>query len=154
MPSASRPKHNEFVASAQRGGSTMRQRIARDSVWGYVDAQRRLYRLQGPDDYRVEQADTLTIYSRNATTAGTDQTTGYRGSVGGSVYTTQHYYFGRGLTGRIYPSPKNTCAKPTRPPARPSWRPWPSARWPRVVCLRPKGPGVLLGWAVSGHGGK
>ncbi len=97
------PKHNEFVVSTQRGGSTFRQRIARDSVWGYVDAQRRLYRLQGPDDYRVEQADTLTIYSRNATTAGTDQITGYRGGVGGSVYTTLHYYFGRGLMGPIYP---------------------------------------------------
>ena len=95
-------KHEQYIVSNERGSTKLKKAIVRDSVWGYVDNKFRLYRLQDLDEYRVEQADTITVYSRNATTTGTELV-GYRGAVGGSTYSATRYYFSRGINGRIYP---------------------------------------------------
>ena len=95
-------KREGYVVSTRRGSSTMKTTVPRDSVWGFVDDKQRLFRLQGPDEYRVEQPDTITVYSRNATTANDEQTT-RGGAVSGSVYTATHYFFSRGISGRIFP---------------------------------------------------
>lgn len=104
-------KRDAFVVSTRRGSSTTKNSIARDSTWGYVDGKNNFYRVSGPDDYRVEQPDTITVYSRNTTASGTSQMVGGGAAVGGGVFMATRYYFSRGIAGRIFPlTEKNLVA--------------------------------------------
>ncbi len=104
-------KRDAFVVSTRRGSSTVKSSVARDSTWGYLDDKAAFYRVAGPDDYRVEQPDTITVYSRNTTSAGSSQVSRSGAVVGGGVFTATHYYFSRGIAGRIFPlTEKNLVA--------------------------------------------
>lgn len=99
-------KRNRFSVNTRRGSDNIKITVPRDSVWGYVDEQGRFYRTQGPDDFRVEQADTITVYSRMATLSTKDesgQMTTFGAGAGSNVSTAKRYYFSRGVNGRIYP---------------------------------------------------
>jgi len=71
---------------APAGSSKLRTKIASDSVWGYAGANREAYRLYRRLAYRVEQVDTLSVYSRVV-------------SNGKSQHTI--YYFSQGLSGPV-----------------------------------------------------
>jgi hypothetical protein len=52
-----------FVTNAS-GSADRRTKVLRDSTWGYAGADHQAYRLTEHGAYRVEQSDTLMMYSR------------------------------------------------------------------------------------------
>jgi hypothetical protein len=88
-------KRGQVVVVVPRGTQTAKLRIAPDSVWGYVTNKGRTFRLYRGDGYRVEHADTLSIYSQSSLSI--NKTTG------GTNNTSASLYFSRGLTGLLFP---------------------------------------------------
>lgn len=88
-------KHGQLMVVVPRGAKSAKLRIAPDSVWGYVSAKGRSFRLYRGDEYRLEYADTLCVYSRSAN-AGNP-------ALGGTNGLTLQYFFSRGLNGLIFP---------------------------------------------------
>ncbi|MBO2009366.1 hypothetical protein [Hymenobacter negativus] len=88
-------KRGNVVVVVPRGAKSVKLRIPPDSVWGYVSDKGRTSRIYRGQDYRVEYADTLSIYSQsfNAVNSPT----------GGASSTAPQYYFSRGLTGLLFP---------------------------------------------------
>lgn len=68
------------------GSSERRTKVSLDSVWGYAGANHAAYRLYKHAAYEVEQADTLSIYSRLVSNGKTQQ---------------RIYFFSQGLTGPV-----------------------------------------------------
>ena len=94
------PKRGGFVVVRERGPKTSKTTVPFDSAWGYVDKSGRAFRYYREVEYRVEQADTLTVYS-SITVPGRGEVGGpFGGNVSGAqYYAPRHYYFSRGLTG-------------------------------------------------------
>jgi hypothetical protein len=95
---ASDKRHGLIVTQRQGSQQFGKTVIPYDSVWGYVNDKGVGYRLFRGEEYRIEAADTLTIYSNNAPNRNA-------GSGGPAVrtYTATGYYFSRGLNGLIFP---------------------------------------------------
>jgi hypothetical protein len=79
----------------KRGTQTTKLRVAPDSLWGYVNSKGRSFRLYRGQEYRLEHADTLCVYSQ--TSLSVNQ------ALGGTNNTSASLFFSRGLTGLIFP---------------------------------------------------
>ncbi|WP_046243292.1 hypothetical protein [Hymenobacter terrenus] len=88
-------KRGQVVVVVRRGSQNLKLRVAPDSVWGYVTGKDRTYRLHRGEEYRLEFADTLCVYS--STTMVVD---GQRVS---QPLSAPRYFFSRGLAGLIFP---------------------------------------------------
>jgi hypothetical protein len=71
---------------APTGSGKQRTKVAVDSVWGYAGANQEAYRIYRHRAFRVEQADTLSVYSRVVSSGKSRQTI---------------YYFSQGLNGPV-----------------------------------------------------
>jgi hypothetical protein len=71
---------------APAGSGKARAKIALDSVWGYAGANHEAYRVYRRRAYRVEQADTLAMYSQVVSNGKSQQTI---------------YFFSQGLNGPV-----------------------------------------------------
>jgi hypothetical protein len=74
-----------YVVAPTSSGK-QRTKIALDSAWGYAGANHEAYRLYRRQAYRVEQADTLAVYSRVVSNGRSQQIV---------------YYFSQGLNGPV-----------------------------------------------------
>lgn len=95
-------KRGQLVVEVPRGTKSVKLRVAPDSVWGYVSGKGRTFRLHRGEEYRLEFADTLCVYSSDLVAAS--------GAVAGSSAVTSaravgatRYFFSRGLTGLVFP---------------------------------------------------
>lgn len=88
-------KRGLVVVVVPRGAQTTKLRVAPDSVWGYVTNKGRTFRIYRSDGYRVEHADTLSIYSQSSLSVNK--------ALGGVNNTSASLYFSRGLTGLLFP---------------------------------------------------
>ncbi|GAB3857146.1 hypothetical protein GCM10028822_30380 [Hymenobacter terrigena] len=88
-------KRGQLVVVVPRGSKTAKLRVAPDSVWGYVSGKGRTSRLFRNEEYRLEYADTLCVYTQNSTTVNA--------ALGGNNGAGTRYFFSRGLTGLIFP---------------------------------------------------
>ena len=88
-------KRGNVVVVVPRGSQSTKLRVSPDSVWGYVSEKGRTFRIYRGDEFRLEHADTLCVYTRQASITST----GLRPSVSGQ----QSYYFSLGLNGLIFP---------------------------------------------------
>ena len=91
-------KRGQVVVVVPSGPSSTKVRIAPDSVWGVVSDKGRTTRIFRGEEFRLEHADTLCLYS----------STGNMGTMGPARYggrglATTHYFFSVGLTGLIFP---------------------------------------------------
>jgi hypothetical protein len=98
-------KRGQVVVVVPHGTQKDRLRLSPDSLWGYVSNKGRTFRLFRGNEYRLEHADTLCVYSTNTTLISGDQ----RGFIGPSTHlggqspAGMHYYFSRGLNGLLFP---------------------------------------------------
>ena len=60
-------KRGQLVVEVPRGSRIQKLRVAPDSVWGYVSGKGRTCRLYRGEEYRLEFADTLCVYSSSTT---------------------------------------------------------------------------------------
>ena len=88
-------KHGEVVVVVVHGARKVKLTIAPDSVWGYASDKGRTTRLYRGQEYRLEFADTLCVYTSTSLPASASQ-------VGGPLANTQ-YFFSRGLSGLVFP---------------------------------------------------
>jgi hypothetical protein len=99
-------KRGLVVVEVPQGARTAKLRLPPDSVWGFVNGKGRSTRLYRGNEYRLEYADTLCVYSSSNLMAGNDRN-GTNLLVPGAnamgAYTNVRYYFSRGLTGLIFP---------------------------------------------------
>lgn len=100
-------KRGQLVVQVARGPRTEKLRVAPDSVWGYVSGKGRTVRFYRGQEYYLEHADTLCVYSsttqlgqeaRAGTSASAPAVFGAPGGLGAA-----RYFFSRGLTGLIFP---------------------------------------------------
>ncbi|WP_345238506.1 hypothetical protein [Hymenobacter saemangeumensis] len=84
-------KRGSLVVTQQRGPARLKTLVPLDSVWGYVNGNGRSYRLYRGEEFQIQQADTLSIYSFQHLSHGP-----YQPSTGS-------YFFSRGLNGMIFP---------------------------------------------------
>ncbi|GAB2864283.1 hypothetical protein [Hymenobacter ruber] len=99
-------KRGQLVVVVPRGTKTAKLRVAPDSVWGYVSGKGRTFRLFRSEEYRLEYADTLCIYSSSNIMAGSDRDGNNLRTPGANAlgpYTAPRYFFSRGLNGLIFP---------------------------------------------------
>jgi len=99
-------KRGLVVVEVPQGARTIKQRFAPDSVWGYVSGKGRTTRLFRGNEYRLEYADTLCVYSSSTIMSGNDRNGTNLLTPGASAlgpYTAPRYFFSRGLTGLIFP---------------------------------------------------
>ncbi|MDO7849554.1 hypothetical protein Q5H92_24540 [Hymenobacter sp. M29] len=99
-------KRGMVVVEVPQGARTTKLRIAPDSVWGFVNGKGRTTRLFRGNEYRLEYADTLCIYSSSNIMAGNDRNGTNLLVPGASAmgsFTSPRYFFSRGLTGLIFP---------------------------------------------------
>ena len=87
-------KHGQVVVVA-RGPATAKLRVAPDSLWGYASGQGRTMRLYRGEEYQLDFADTLCVYS--------SRTVRLDGERVGPAPDGPRYFFSRGLTGLIFP---------------------------------------------------
>ena len=76
-----------FVTNAP-GSVERRTKVSQDSTWGYAGADHQAYRLTRHGAYRVEQTDTLMVYSRQE---------------GSGRQRRIAYYFSAGLSSPVHP---------------------------------------------------
>ena len=88
-------KRGQLVVVVPRGPKTTKLRVAPDSVWGYVSGKGRTNRLFRNEEYRLEHADTLCVYTQSSTAVN--------GALGGANGAGTRYFFSRGLTGLVFP---------------------------------------------------
>jgi hypothetical protein len=88
-------KRGQLAVEVPLGAQSTKLHVAPDSVWGYVSAKGRSFRIYRGDEYRLEYADTLCVYSRSANAANP--------GLGGTNGMALQYYFSRGLGGLIFP---------------------------------------------------
>ena len=91
-------KRGQVVVVVPSGPAPTKVRLAPDSVWGVVSDKGRTTRIFRGEEFRLEHADTLCLYS----------STGNMGTIGparygGRTLATTHYFFSVGLTGLIFP---------------------------------------------------
>ena len=91
-------KRGQVVVVVPRGPSNQKVRIAPDSVWGVVSDKGRTMRIFRGEEFRLEHADTLCLY----TSSGNVSTTG-PARYGGRGLAATKYFFSVGLTGLIFP---------------------------------------------------
>jgi hypothetical protein len=96
-------KRNGFVVVREAGPGTVKIVVPPDSVWGYVSGNGHAFRFYRGEEYRIEQADTLTIYSSNTVPANSEQTGNWGAPLANRTYAAKHYYFSRGITGIPFP---------------------------------------------------
>ena len=87
-------KRGQVVVVVPNGPSNTKVRLAPDSVWGVVSDKGRTTRIFRGEEFRLEHADTLCLY----TGAGSVGTTGPARGLA-----TTKYFFSVGLTGLIFP---------------------------------------------------
>lgn len=95
-------KRGQVVVVVPRNAQKVKVQVAPDSVWGYVSAKGRTTRLFRGEEYRLEFADTLCVYS-STTAVPTSQTAAARTNGQPVSPGPMRYYFSRGLTGLIFP---------------------------------------------------
>ena len=88
-------KRGQVVVVVPRGPKSVKLRVAPDSVWGYVSDKGRTARLYRGEEYRLEHADTLCVYTRAVNPVNAP--------MGGTNNMAPLYFFSRGLTGLIFP---------------------------------------------------
>lgn len=101
-------KRGQLVVVVPQGSRHIKLRVAPDSVWGYVSGKGRTTRFYRGEEYQLEHADTLCVYSSTTTLVG--------GTRGGAVLATPtnfngqtlntytpRYFFSLGLNGLIFP---------------------------------------------------
>lgn len=88
-------KRGLLVVLVPRGPATVRQRVAPDSLWGYASGQGRTMRLYRGEEYQLDFADTLCVYS--------SRTVRLDGERVGPAPDGPRYFFSRGLSGLIFP---------------------------------------------------
>ncbi|MBD2721927.1 hypothetical protein [Hymenobacter armeniacus] len=88
-------KRGEVVVVVPRGSQKVKLTLPPDSVWGYVSGKGRTTRIYRGQEYRLEYADTLSVYTSNSQPTSS-------GQVGGQLANTQ-YFFSRGLSGLVFP---------------------------------------------------
>ena len=88
-------KRGQLVVVVPRGPKTTKLRVAPDSVWGYVSGKGRTSRLFRNEEYRLEHADTLCVYTQSAIAVN--------GALGGANGANTRYFFSRGLNGLVFP---------------------------------------------------
>ena len=100
-------KRGQLVVQVARGPRTEKRRVAPDSVWGYVSGKGRTVRFYRGQEYTLEHADTLCVYTsitqlgqeaRPGAPASAPAVFGAPGGLGAA-----RYFFSRGLTGLIFP---------------------------------------------------
>lgn len=92
-------KRQGLIVTQRQGAQTFGKTVVPyDSVWGYVNEKGISYRLFQGEEYRIEAADTLTIYSNSAPNRNAGN-----GGPAMRTYTASGYYFSRGLSGLIFP---------------------------------------------------
>ena len=101
-------KRGNVVVVVPNGARTTKQRVAPDSVWGYVSGKGRTVRFHRGQEYRLEFADTLCVYSSTTFLADDGRMSGTSSgptSYGGQTInsSTPRYFFSRGLTGLVFP---------------------------------------------------
>jgi hypothetical protein len=99
-------KRGQVVVEVPQGARTTKLRFASDSVWGLVNGKGRTTRLFRGNEYRLEYADTLCVYSSSNIMAGNDRNGNnllVPGAAAMGAFTPPRYFFSRGLTGLIFP---------------------------------------------------
>ena len=101
-------KRGNLVVVVPNGVRTTKQRMAPDSVWGYVSGKGRTVRFHRGQEYQLEFADTLCVYSSTTFLADDGRMSGTSSapvSYGGQTInsSTPRYFFSRGLTGLVFP---------------------------------------------------
>ena len=91
-------KRGQVVVLVPSGPATTKVRLAPDSVWGVVSDKGRTTRIFRGEEFRLEHADTLCLY----TSAGTVGAIG-PARYGGRTLATARYFFSVGLTGLVFP---------------------------------------------------
>ena len=91
-------KRGQVVVVVPSGPATTKVRLDPDSVWGVVSDKGRTTRIFRGEEFRLEHADTLCLY----TSAGNVGTTG-PARYGGRGLATTKYFFSVGLMGLIFP---------------------------------------------------
>lgn len=85
-------KRGQLVVVVPQGARTAKLRVAPDSVWGYVSGKGRTVRFHSGQEYVLEFADTLCVYS------------GYpQLAKGTSAQGAPRYFFSSGLKGLVFP---------------------------------------------------
>ena len=85
-------KRGQLVVVDKRGHQTRRTALNPDSLWGFRDDKARTYRLFMGRALRLEQYDSLCVYSSQEV------------AVNGQLMTSaRHYFFSRGLQGLVFP---------------------------------------------------
>ena len=85
-------KRGQLVVVDKRGHQTRRTALNPDSLWGFRDDKARTYRLFMGRAFRLEQYDSLCVYS--------SQEVPLNGQLTNSA---RHYFFSRGLQGLVFP---------------------------------------------------
>jgi hypothetical protein len=96
-------KRGGLIVTRRSGPGRLKTIVPLDSAWGYVNGNGRSFRLFRGQEYQIQQADTLTIYSSLSTGVAGERMTRSMASVASNTYTAQRYFFSRGLTGLIFP---------------------------------------------------
>lgn len=91
-------KRGQVVVVVASGPNSGRVRLAPDSVWGVVSDKGRTTRIFRGEEFRLEHADTLCVYS-SLGTAGVAGPARY----GGRTLANTQYFFSVGLTGLVFP---------------------------------------------------
>ena len=90
-------KRGLLVVVDKRGHQTRRTALNPDSLWGFRDDKARTYRLFMGRAFRLEQYDSLCVYSSQEVAID-----------GQLLNSARHYFFSRGLQGLVFPlTPKN-----------------------------------------------
>ncbi|WP_210517861.1 hypothetical protein [Hymenobacter terricola] len=101
-------KRGQLVVVALQGARSVKLRVAPDSVWGYVSGKGHTVRFYRGQEYQLEHADTLCVYS-STTVLVEDARMGpviaTPGGIGGQTLNTYtpRYFFSLGLSGLIFP---------------------------------------------------
>lgn len=99
-------KRGLAVITVPHGTSSVKMRFDPDSLWGYVTAKGQSFRLYRRQEYRLDFADTLCIYSSNISInegARVGDVMPTANHTPGQYLAMPNYYFSRGLTGFIFP---------------------------------------------------
>ena len=96
-------KRGQLVVVVPRGRGTAKVRVAPDSLWGYASGRGRTTRFFRGQEYVLEHADTLCVYT-STTVLGPDARPGGPAGLGvAGGLGAARYFFSRGLTGLVFP---------------------------------------------------
>ena len=102
------PDKRGLLVVVPLGRGPKKLRLAPDSTWGYVSGKGRTVRFYRGEEYQLEHADTLCVYSSTAVPAGSERadaaSTAPVLNSGRYLNTAPpRYFFSRGLKGLVFP---------------------------------------------------